>query len=410
MAIIPLNEPQSCTAFFQESALINLQYWENHEAVKTIDIEVLDREREGIIRALSFALSTDEAWPSVRKVVETLSPYMERCGFWETWHRTLNQAIEMAHRVEDLSGVTALSLLLARLLQRQSRFKEAMARYRQTIRLARQISDRDNEARACSNLGYFYIEQGYWHRAEVLCCHALSIFEQIDNDHGRAHTENHLGILHTRQGEWDKARRHLDRACMIWQEMDDNFGLMFGHTNLGRLFNEMGRYDESLNCSRKALDLAHLVGEEVIIGTIYMNIASSIRMNGEPAKAEKYFWRAEAIFRRYSDARGLAMVFDNVGLTYLDQGKWSEAVLYLERALKAWRDLNNKYGEIRVMTYLVEYELARGNHQQASGWLEAAKQLLNRYDKTKQYSQLYTRVEELRRSLPRSIRGQAAAR
>ncbi|MEZ4869542.1 MAG: hypothetical protein R3C14_49920 [Caldilineaceae bacterium] len=94
-----------------------------------------------------------------------------------------------AQRTKDVGGETTLSALLAKLCQRQSRPQETVLYYRRVIRLAVQSDNRYEEARACSNLGYRFIDQGHWWRSEVLSCHALAIFEELASQHGRAHTQ-----------------------------------------------------------------------------------------------------------------------------------------------------------------------------------------------------------------------------
>ena len=237
MAVVSLIDNQSRTKFFHETVVRNLEFWLDWlDEVKDADIEVLFYERNNIVRAIIFALELGApAWLLTRQLVTTFSPYMERRGQWDTWSRILRQSVHNADKLEDMPGIATLSTLLARLLFWQNRFRESTSYYRRAIKRARQIADPFIEARACSNLGYYYTEHGCWDRAKVLCCYALALFEQINSDHGRAHTENHLGILYTWQQEWAKAQLHLERACAIWQKMGDDFGLMNGYNNLGRL-------------------------------------------------------------------------------------------------------------------------------------------------------------------------------
>jgi len=394
MAGDPLDDEQSCSDFFRRRILLNIRYWHENPAVNTTDVAVLDKEWTGLIRAISFAFEIEQAWPLTQSLIAALSPYMERRGYWETWHRILDQAIDTARQAEDLPGAVDLSLLLARLLQRESRLKEAGSYYRQTIRLARQVGDETNEARACSNLGYLYIEQGNWWRTEVLCCHALGIFDRIDSNHGRAHTENHLGILYTRQRRWEPAQEHLEQACAIWQSMPDNHGLMRGFINLGMLYAEMHQSDEAIAHLKKALEQAQLSGEESEIGTIYLNMGAAYRINGDPVKAEECAWKAEAVFRKFSDSIGLADVQDNLGLACLDQAKWQETKLHFEAALKSWHDFENRYAEIRTLTYLVEYELAVGNRHQATRQFAEVERLIRQYDPNNQDPRYQTLLEK----------------
>ncbi len=379
MANAVLTNTQNYANFFRRRVLSSTQHWRTYVAAETTDTAALDSGRNQIVRAILFALELEQAWPAARELIETLSPYMERRGEWGAWNPVLSRAIEVARRSQDRAGMVSLSALLARLLQRQSRFKQAIIYYRQVIRIARQIGDHFNEARACSNLGFFYSEQGHWWRAETLGGHALTMFEQLDSNHGRAHTENHLGTLYTRQHRWKAAGQHLERACDLWQAMGDDHGLMRGFINLSLLYNEMEQPDKALSYLEKALQRARLTGEEAEIGLIYMNIGDSHRLKGDPALAEAYAWRAEAIFRRFSNSVGLAWVWSNLGIACLEQKKWQEARLHLEVALKSCRNLNSQYGEIKTLTYMVEYELARGNRTSAAARLNELERLISQY-------------------------------
>jgi tetratricopeptide (TPR) repeat protein len=399
MGHISLTDAEGQTDYFRNLVFINLRYWHENPAVKTTDVAVLDREWTNLIRAISFAFEIEQAWPLIHSLITALSPYMERRGYWETWHRILDQAVDTAHQAGDLPRAVDLSLMLARLLQRESRLKEAAIYYRQTIRLARQVRDENSEARACSNLGYLFVKQGYWHRAEVLCCHALRIFEQIDSDHGRAHTENHLGILYTRQRRWEPARQHLEQACAIWQSMADDHGLMRGFINLGTLYAEMHQSDEAIAHLKKALEQAQLSGEESEIGTIYLNIGVSYRLKGDLNQAELYAWQAEGIFRRFSDVFGLAQVQENLGFISIKQGKWPEALLYLESALKTWGNLKNKQGQIRTLIHMIEYELLKDNRAQATKLLDEVQQLVDQFGQQGQKSNWQSEILRYRRLL-----------
>lgn len=404
--LIALQNPP---AVFRQYVLTNLHYWRAYIAAKPTDTPTLDQERNRILKAISFALELEGAWPFVRELIETFSPYMERGGYWESWYWVLNRALEVARCVKDVVGSVALLLLQARLSQQQSNFKLAITGYWQVIQLTGQIGDEYNMARARSNLGFLYTELGYWWRAKILCCHALAVFEQLNSNHGRAHTENHLGILYIWQGQWELAQQHLERACEIWQGIGDNHGLLYGLINLGSLYDDMERPDQALSYLEKALHLAKLTGEETQIANIYMNVGIAYRLKGELEHAEAYIWKAEAIFRRFVNPVGLAQVQDNLGLIYVSQKKWSEAKSYLSSALAAWGDLGHEYGKFRTLTYRVEYELVRGKVRQATRQVAEIERLINSSSQRKQNPYWQSLLVKCRRSLIEYSASKAAA-
>jgi tetratricopeptide (TPR) repeat protein len=403
MASVVVTPVTDYTSLFQRRILTNAHYWCDFVTGHADDVPTLDGEREGIIKAITFGLDLAEAWPSVAELIANFSPHLERRGTWEGWNGLLERAIEQAEQVGDLAAGVHLSTLLARLCQRQSRAAETIRHYQRVMRLARQLGDDFSLARACSNLGYLYLERSRWQRAEVLCCRALTIFERLNSDHGRAHTENHLGVLYTLQGRWEQGITRLERACAIWEAMGDQHGLMRGFINLGLLYDEMERPDEALVFLEKALQQAKLTGEEVEIGKIYRNIGSAYQLKGQLETAETYIRKAEATFRRYLDSLNLVSLEHNLIDLYLHQGKLLEARSHLEANLEAWRCLNNKYGEIQTMIYFIKYELLRGDRPQAKIWLQEVLNQLSQHDPAKQYYQLYRGVDKLRRQLAEDI-------
>jgi len=404
MAVIALTGIQDRKAFFQRGALSALRYWQGWIADKKADVVTLDKEHNNIIKVISLTLELDEAWPFLCNLIVDFSPYMEKRGSWEMWNWVLMKAIAVAQRFEDKEGEIGFSIQLARLLQRQGHIGEAVVYYRRVIRTARQIADHLSRARAYTNLGWIYLNQSQWRRAEVLCCRALAIFESRNDAHGRAHTENHLGILYTQQRRWDSAQQHLERAYEIWERMGDNHGLMRGCINLGALYSLLERPEKTLFYLKKALHLSQLTGEEAEIAKILLNMAIAFRQNGTLQQAEEYAWQAKALYQRFSNTRGLALVDCNLGSIYIDQQKWQEANRCLEAAIEQARQIHDKFIEVTTLIGLVEYELAKKELQNAFARLETLETFINQNPQFETYRDWHTRLTAQCRSLSREAR------
>ena len=276
-----LNDPQQCLSFFERQVVHEVTYWGAQETVKTIVVQTLDRERENILKAIGFGLAVAAAWPATRHLIITFAPYMERRGLWDSWHSLLVRAIAAAQRAGDIAGEITLTALLARLCQRQSRGADVVTYYGRVIRLARRTDNRFELARACSNLGYYYVDGGHWWRAEVLGQHALAIFVELNSQHGQAHTHNHLGVLYIRQQRWTEAEVHLQQACGLWRAMGDEYSLTaFGLLNLGMLYADQKKPHEALIWLKEAYHKAEALGETAMVSRILQNMAVAHRQQG----------------------------------------------------------------------------------------------------------------------------------
>ena len=395
---VTLNTLQNRTDFFYRAVSNNLSYWHQEIKRQAGDGDTLDVKRELVVRAISFALSIEELWHPTKDLILQFSPYMERRARWTLWRTVLAHAVDVGEQV-DPAGVIDLSILLTRIVFRQSDYREGVRRSRQTIRLSKKIGDKYNEARAYTNLGYHFIERGLWQRVEPLCYHALRIFEQLDSDHGRAHTENHLGILYTHREKWTKAEQHLTQACAIREAMGDESGLMQGLTNLGMLYQASKCLTDALFYSRKALDYAQRVQDQRHIGLLKLNIGVIYYSQNKLEEAKSSLYEAERIFRQIDYKYGLALMLHNLGLVYLKQNDWEKSGYYLKAGLALWQNLNFHTYEIQNLLYLTEYELARGEHAQAEIWLKQAETRLRLYDKSQRHPPLWAEVQELQHKL-----------
>ena len=191
---VALRETEQCVDFFQQIILRTVRQWQTSEAVQQIDVPVLDKNRLTILNIINRGLEYEPSWPELKALVIAFASYMERRGHWDAWRDVLHGAIAVAQILNDVDAEITLTALFARLSQRQSRGDDVVRYYRRVIRLAKRHGNQFEEARACSNLGYYYIDAGHWWRSEVLSCHALGLFEGWGSEHRRAHRHNHLGL------------------------------------------------------------------------------------------------------------------------------------------------------------------------------------------------------------------------
>lgn len=353
-----VNDSQQWLSFFERRVMHEVGYWSAQEAVKTIVVQTLDRERENILKAIGFGLAVAAAWPATCHLIVTFAPYMERRGLWDSWHSLLVRAIATAQRAGDMAGEITLTALLARLCQRQSRRADVVTYYRRVIRLARRTDNRFELARACSNLGYYYVDDGgHWWRAEILSQHALAIFIELNSQHGQAHTHNHLGFLYTRQKRWAEAETHLQQACDLWRATGDEHSLTaHGLVNLGMLYVDQKKPHQALLWLEEAYHKAEALGETVMIGHILQNMAIAQRQSGKLSKAENLARQAEQIFQKYQEVLPLAHNWHNLAIIYAQDHQTAKAEEYVGRALQLYRQFGHVYGEERLFNELKELD------------------------------------------------------
>lgn len=358
---------------------INRSLAESLATVRAVTTKLPDEERVQACHILDFGLRTAEGWASAKALTIDLATYMERSGQWESWQQLLERAIATAQRLHDTDHEITLTALLARLYQRWSKPAAMVQSYHKVIRLARRNRNRYELARACSNLGYYYVESGQWWRAEVLNLHALSIFNELESNHGQAHTHNHLGVLFTRQCRWAEATEHLNSACALWQANQDQFGLMRGHRNLGFLHHEASNYIATIYHSTIALELASTSGEELLVGTFAGNISLGHLKTGNLQKAKEFADLAEKFFKKNPHKLGLAHLAHINGLIACNEMNYVQAQSHIDYALRALTDLHDYYFLIQVKFTKIYLEIQLHNYAVARNELDELNRLITQY-------------------------------
>ncbi|MEM7125678.1 MAG: NB-ARC domain-containing protein [Chloroflexota bacterium] len=389
---------------FQQGIARNLDYWRGWLAENDEDVPKLDLEWVGIVKAVRFGLMQQDALPKCYELIEKFSPYMEQRGHWEKWNRILQMAIKTAKNNVDTSSLPPVAISHARLLARQSRHREAVSAYAHAAKLAHEANDDFSKARAWTNLGYLFIELDHLWRAEVLCTHALRVFERIQNSHGLAHTHNHLGILYTRRWNWGTAIEHLNKALSNWHEMQDDHGLLFGYQNLGKLAVDMQIEgleppEPAIEYVKQAICFGEQTADEVAVALARMNMGTIYEQDGNFDDAARLFRSSEKVFERFGDTVNLALVYDNLGVIHANYGQKKNAMSYFHKALKLWQQMKSAYGECRTLLYMVDWEMRLGAADTARQWLSKAGRILNQFSDQERFKILVDRYGRLSDSL-----------
>jgi tetratricopeptide (TPR) repeat protein len=362
-------------------------------------LEQKGRVREETLKAalhsLEYAFKLPAVWPHTRDLLLLLAQPMALAGYRDEWTPYLDRGIELGRQSGDVAAEINLLMPLARLRFQQSRSRQMISAYRQVIRLAQRQDDRYNLARALTNLGYYYVQNGYWWRAEVMCCRALEIFELLKSEHGLAHTHNHLGTLRIFQERWAEAELHSRQAVELWRVMEDTANLASGLNNLGVIYNDTLQPERALPYFEEAVAYSERLGNEAEAALAGMNIGIAYRRLQTYEMAEQQLWQAYTVFDRLGNRFHLALVVENLGRLATDCQRWTEAETHLTDALAAWRQLGNHYHEVLVMTDLGENASRWGRLDQAEQWIAKAERLLVPQDPAHRYHHLWRRLREL---------------
>ncbi len=338
---------------FGQKIEVGLSNWYGAFDTSDDQLEVLRREKEGVIKAIQLGLTIPEAWPMVKDLIEALTTYMERMGYWDEWLVLLNRGIVQAQQLEDLEGELMIAHYRGRILQRQSKPQEVIRNYARIIRLARRSGNDIAAARAASNLGFAYANKQQLLRATTLCHFALDIFKKHTHLNGQGHTNNHLGIIFRKRKDWDQAESYYFAALSIWEKVNNLSGKHVVLSNLGLLYADTENYLKATMQLQNALAIVKEVEDKKSEAVILNNLGFINLKRKNLQEALAHSTSAEAIFQEQASHESLFNVWDTIGQIYAAKGDASMASAYITASQEGIKNLRAGFWELpQIETYL----------------------------------------------------------
>ncbi len=219
------------------------------------------------------------------------------------------------------------------------RYDEARERYERHLAIAREIGDRQGEARATGNLGNVFCSLGRYDEARECHERGLAIAREIGDRRGESMGTGNLGSVFCSLGRYDEARECFERHLAVAREIGDRQGESRATGNLGNVFWSLGRYDEARECYERRLavarEIGHRRGEAMATG----NLGAVFYSLGRYDEARECQERSLAVAREIGDRQGEAAVLADLGATLIGQGFAAEAVERLREAAAMAQEL-----------------------------------------------------------------------
>jgi tetratricopeptide (TPR) repeat protein len=322
------------------------------------ELQALSNEtREQAWHLLDYGLKLTYGWEVVRKLLLALAPRMERDGFRHEWLPYLEGGVAFSQRVQDVSAEAELSLYIGRLYRLRAEYTKANSWFMASAELYQQLGDNEGRAKALNQLAYVARLQNQFALAKNYVDEALSLLDEQEVERANSHWV--LASLAHAQFEWTEAEKHHRTALQIWQEAGDQQRAAWNLQNLGNTLRAAGRYAEAAEYIQQAIVLLGQLHDPVNQAIARMNRGVVHIYDKDPAQALALFHLAEPIFRQVGDQLHLAMVYTNMLIVQRDLGQLAASedcgkkAIYYSGMLNDLKILANAKDELGL-TYLAQ--------------------------------------------------------
>ena len=174
--------------------------------------------------------------------------------------RYLKRGLSLAKELGDPESISKSLNNLGIAYDNLGEYENAIASYRESLRLKQLIGYRHGMAQTLHNLALVYEHAGKLDLALSWYTKSLALKRGVTHDkHGVAQTQSNLGRIFRRRGKLNKARALLHLAVRVLRQVGDNYGFAEASEELARVETAAGNYLAARNAANDAYKIfSHL--------------------------------------------------------------------------------------------------------------------------------------------------------
>ncbi len=299
---------------------------------------------------------------------------------------------ELAAAAHDTARADALARLCFNLIQSQP--DSARSYGERALALASRIGQPRAIADAHNNLGWLETQQGRFKEAEAHFQEALTRFRRIGNPAFTSVTLSNMGWLADKQGDRVGALQRFQAALKESEAAKDTASNAILLYSIGTTYSKMKEYDRARSFMEASLELEERLGRSSKQANCLLAMGNTWRSEGDPAKAQALYARADQLFRSTKDHYGAGMVLENSGDLFLE-GDPKRALPYYQRALAHYDTLDSPADKAYILQRIGMAYSGMRKYAEARASYDACLDLANRTRSTELVMDLHLSLAEL---------------
>ncbi len=229
--------------------------------------------------------------------------------------------------------------------------KKSIEYARKALSLAEKNSDIKNKVGALLSIAVskFYI--GDNDSSIYFSKKAIESASKKIRDRVKGFAYNLISLSYSHSDNYSKALEYAFKSYAIRKESTDTVNIAGSIDNIAHIYAKMGKYEESLQYSLKALHLFEKVNDTLEIAKTLASIANLYRFLDKTEISKRKYFEAKRLLEDKSNTMTYVDILSNLGIIYLDEGKFDSALFYFNSALPLYDSNDLKEGVAETYLY-----------------------------------------------------------
>jgi tetratricopeptide (TPR) repeat protein len=268
-----------------------------------------------------------------------------------------------------IDSIKGKALVQLALLYRSSDPEKSCELANRSLQIGKALDHKNIQASCHLVIGYAkYYLNDYGSAAENVI-KSIEFYESGGNKKGAAMAYNQLGNIYTRQKNFKKAIGSYEESIKLKEEIGSKNDIAAVLNNIGIIQAELGKNEEAEKIFRRSLAIEIENKNNKGIAESYQSIAN-VSFNKDPQTAKKLYDRALFIFDSLNEKSNVVTCLVSMASAYVNKGRYTEAILYANKALENNAVANSLYNEEIIYEILKEADFKTGKYKEAYEYSE----------------------------------------
>lgn len=182
---------------------------------------------------------------------------------------------------------------------------------------------------------------GKWDECEEAYDIALKIAKKTRDALLLGQCNNSMGRVLVLKGDYINANHYLQAAIQLFESIDDKIGIARAYGNIGNLHFRQGHYKKAKSYFIQSIDISKEVNEmpnsQIVahLGLTYMN-------QGKYDEAIHCQLQQVILAEQHNDKQGVADLYTKLGIVFFEKGDYDAALEHYKKGLELSEELGNK--------------------------------------------------------------------
>ncbi|MBC6992244.1 tetratricopeptide repeat protein [Hymenobacter sp. BT491] len=209
---------------------------------------------------------------------------------------------------------------------------QAIARFQQSLRLARRLKDRVGEGQALLRLGTLHRRQAQYPQALEYTRQAQRFFRRTGNPVGLAQAYLQRSLIENVQGNPTAALEAALQALHLAEQTSDLTTQTRIRATIASIYVQLGDYQNALPVLQTVLQNGQQLGDQKVVASAYNLLGHAYQLQQKWPQARAYYRRSAQLNRHLGDTQNETIDETDLAALYEQQGLHAQALRHGARA------------------------------------------------------------------------------